>query len=218
WREVIAHHMTIGDLFSFTLYLGLVIAPVVQIVSIGTQLSEAFAGLERMREVLNEMREDAADPEKEPIAAIDGTVELRDVTFEYTPGVPVLRDIDLIAPAGKSIALVGPSGGGKSTLIGLVAAFQRPHAACGPRQSHRGPPAPTHPRRGHVVARQRERSADPGRPECADEGADDVRDRASALHDPQRRPDRGDRGRPRARARHARRADGAGRAVPGPVR
>ncbi len=125
-REVIAHHMTIGELFSFTLYLGLVIAPVVQIVSIGTQLSEAFAGLERMREVLNEMREDAADPEKEPIAAIDGTVELRDVTFEYTPGVPVLRDIDLIAPAGKSIALVGPSGGGKSTLIGLVAAFQRP--------------------------------------------------------------------------------------------
>jgi len=125
-REVIAHHMTIGELFSFTLYLGLVIAPVVQIGSIGTQLSEAFAGLERMREVLNEMREDAADPEKEPIAAIDGTVELRDVTFEYTSGVPVLRDIDLIAPAGKSIALVGPSGGGKSTLIGLVAAFQRP--------------------------------------------------------------------------------------------
>src|SRR6266513_976545 len=125
-REVIAHHMTIGELFSFTLYLGLVVAPVVQIVSIGTQLSEAFAGLERMREVLNEIREDADDPEKEPIAAIDGTVELRDVTFEYTPGVPVLRDIDLIAPAGKSIALVGPSGGGKSTLIGLVAAFQRP--------------------------------------------------------------------------------------------
>jgi subfamily B ATP-binding cassette protein MsbA len=125
-REVIAHHMTVGDLMSFTFFLGLVIAPVVQIVNIGTQLSEAFAGLERMREVLNETTEDAADPEKEPLAAVDGDIELRDVTFEYTPGVPVLRDVSLLAPAGKSIALVGPSGGGKSTLIGLVAAFQRP--------------------------------------------------------------------------------------------
>jgi subfamily B ATP-binding cassette protein MsbA len=125
-RAVIAHQMTIGDLISFTLFLGLVIAPVVQIVSIGTQLSEAFAGLERMREVLGETREDALDPQKTPIDKLDGTVELRDVTFEYTPGVPVLKDVSLIAPAGKSIALVGPSGGGKSTLIGLVAAFQRP--------------------------------------------------------------------------------------------
>jgi subfamily B ATP-binding cassette protein MsbA len=125
-REVIAHRMTIGDLISFTLFLGLVIAPVVQIVSIGTQLSEAFAGLERMREVLNETTEDALDPEKEPINTIHGTVELRGVTFEYTPGVPVLHDVSLVAPAGKSIALVGPSGGGKSTIIGLVAAFQKP--------------------------------------------------------------------------------------------
>src|SRR5438094_6837788 len=108
--------MTIGELFSFTLYLGLVVAPVIQIVNIGTQISEAFAGLERMREVLNEITEDALDPEKMPIGAIDGTVELRDVTFEYTPGVPVLHDVSLTAPAGKSIALVGPSGGGKSTL------------------------------------------------------------------------------------------------------
>jgi len=125
-RAVIAHQMTIGDLISFTLFLGLVIAPVVQIVSIGTQLSEAFAGLERMREVLGETREDALDPQKIPIDKLDGTVELRNVTFEYTPGVPVLNDVSLVAPAGKSIALVGPSGGGKSTLISLVAAFQRP--------------------------------------------------------------------------------------------
>jgi len=125
-REVLAGRMTIGSLMSFTFFLGLVIAPVIQIVNIGTQISEAFAGLERMREVLGEITEDALDPEKIPIASIDGTVELRDVTFEYTEGVPVLRDVSLIAPAGKSIALVGPSGGGKSTLIGLVAAFQRP--------------------------------------------------------------------------------------------
>jgi len=124
--EVMAHRMTLGSLFSFTLYLGLVIAPVVQIVSIGTQLSEAFAGLERMREVLGEITEDAGDPEKIPLRDIDGSVELRHVSFEYTPGVPVLRDVSLLAPAGTSLALVGPSGGGKSTLIGLVAAFHRP--------------------------------------------------------------------------------------------
>jgi ABC-type multidrug transport system fused ATPase/permease subunit len=125
-REVIAGRMTVGGLISFTLYLGLVIAPIIQIVSIGTQLSEAFAGLERLREVFGETPEDAEDPVKEPIPSIDGTIELRDVTFEYTPGVPVLKNVSLIAPAGKSIALVGPSGGGKSTLIGLVAAFMRP--------------------------------------------------------------------------------------------
>jgi len=125
-NEVMAHRMTLGSLFSFTLYLGLVIAPVVQIVSIGTQLSEAFAGLERMREVLGEITEDAGDPEKIPLRDIDGSVELRHVSFEYTPGVPVLRDVSLLAPAGTSLALVGPSGGGKSTLIGLVAAFHRP--------------------------------------------------------------------------------------------
>jgi len=125
-NAVIGGQMSSGDLVSFTLLLGLVIMPVVQIVNIGTQLSEAFAGLERMREVLGETREDALDPQKEPIAAIHGTVELRNVSFEYTAGVPVLHDVSIVAPAGKSIALVGPSGGGKSTLIGLVAAFQRP--------------------------------------------------------------------------------------------
>ncbi len=125
-REVIAGRMTIGGLISFTLYLALVVGPVVQIVSIGTQLSEAFAGLERMREVLGEKREDADDAAKKATADIEGAVEFRDVWFEYTKDVPVLKDINLIAPAGRSIALVGPSGGGKSTLISLIAAFHRP--------------------------------------------------------------------------------------------
>jgi len=124
--EVIAGRMTIGGLISFTLYLALVVGPVVQIVSIGTQLSEAFAGLERMREILGETREDAADPSKQPADYIEGDIELRDVSFEYTPGVPVLKNVNLRAPAGRSIALVGPSGSGKSTLISLVAAFHRP--------------------------------------------------------------------------------------------
>ncbi|HSY51339.1 MAG TPA: ABC transporter ATP-binding protein [Thermoanaerobaculia bacterium] len=131
-HEVIAHKtnalvgMTPGDLIAFTLYLALVIGPVVQIVSIGTQLSEAFAGLERMREVLGETREDEADDAKNATPDIAGSVEFRDVWFEYTAGVPVLKDINLMAPAGKSIALVGPSGSGKSTMISLIAAFHRP--------------------------------------------------------------------------------------------
>ena len=131
-HQVVAHiadptkGMSPGDLIAFTLYLALVIGPVVQIVSIGTQLSEAFAGLERMREVFGETREDEADSAKLPRAEIDGSVEFRDVSFEYTPGVPVLKNINLLAPAGKSIALVGPSGSGKSTMISLIAAFHRP--------------------------------------------------------------------------------------------
>jgi ABC-type multidrug transport system fused ATPase/permease subunit len=125
-REVLAGHMTVGGLISFTLYLGLVIAPVIQIVSIGTQLSEAFAGLERMREVLGEAPEDAEDASKPHVASIEGAVEFRDVTFAYTEGVPVLKGVSFSAPAGTSIALVGPSGSGKSTLISLVAAFHKP--------------------------------------------------------------------------------------------
>jgi ABC-type multidrug transport system fused ATPase/permease subunit len=125
-REVIAARMTMGDLVSFIVYLGLVIGPVAQIVAIGTQLSEAFAGLERMREILGETTEDVDDPKKTYTPDIRGDVEFRDVWFEYNEGVPVLKGISFTAPAGKSTALVGPSGSGKSTLIALVAAFNRP--------------------------------------------------------------------------------------------
>ena len=125
-REVIAGRMTIGDLITFTLYLGLVVGPVAQIVAIGTQLSEAFAGLERMREVMGLEREDASDPAKTPFSSMRGEVAFENVSFEYTPGTPVLRDVSFTAQAGTSIALVGPSGSGKSTLISLVAAFHRP--------------------------------------------------------------------------------------------
>src|SRR5581483_5972997 len=76
--------------------------------------------------VMSETREDAADADKQPVREIEGNVELRSVSFEYAPGVPVLKDINLLAPAGTSLALVGPSGSGKSTLISLVAAFHRP--------------------------------------------------------------------------------------------
>jgi ABC-type multidrug transport system fused ATPase/permease subunit len=125
-NDVLAHRMTIGSFFSFTLYLGLLVGPVVQMVSIGSQITEAFAGLERIREIRNELAEDAGDEKLEPLPPLAGRVEFRDVHFEYRVGVPVIRGVSFIAEPGTSTALVGSSGSGKSTVIGLVAAFYRP--------------------------------------------------------------------------------------------
>ena len=125
-NDILAGRMTIGAFVSYTLYLGLLVGPVVQIVSIGSQITEAFAGLERIREVRNELTEDADDLRRAPLGRIEGRVEFQDVTFEYEKDVPVLRGISFTAEPGTSTALVGPSGSGKSTMIGLVAAFYRP--------------------------------------------------------------------------------------------
>jgi ABC-type multidrug transport system fused ATPase/permease subunit len=124
--DMLAGRMTLGQFVSFTLYLALLVGPIVQVVSIGSQITEAFAGLERIREIRNETPEDADDATREGLARIEGRVEFRDVTFEYRPGVPVLHGISFTALPGTSTALVGPSGSGKSTIIGLVAAFYRP--------------------------------------------------------------------------------------------
>jgi subfamily B ATP-binding cassette protein MsbA len=104
----------------------MLVGPVVQMVSIGSQITEAFAGLERIREIRDESREDQGDAALEPLPRIVGNVEFDDVSFEYEEGVPVLKNVSLAARPGTSTALVGPSGAGKSTLIGLVAAFYRP--------------------------------------------------------------------------------------------
>jgi subfamily B ATP-binding cassette protein MsbA len=125
-NEVLAGRMTLGSFFSFTLYMGLLVGPVIQIVSIGSQITEAFAGLERIREIRNETPEDAADSTKRPLPRIVGHVEFRDVSFEYEAGVPVLKNVSFESAPGTSTALVGPSGSGKSTIIGLVAAFYTP--------------------------------------------------------------------------------------------
>ncbi|HXM71229.1 MAG TPA: ABC transporter ATP-binding protein [Thermoanaerobaculia bacterium] len=125
-RDILLGRMSMGDFFAFTLYLGMMVGPVVQIVNIGSQLTEAFAGLERIREIRNETSEVAGDAARRPVESVRGTVEFRDVQFEYQTGVPVLRGVSFRADPGTSTALVGPSGSGKSTLISLVAAFHRP--------------------------------------------------------------------------------------------
>jgi ABC-type multidrug transport system fused ATPase/permease subunit len=125
-RAILAQQMTIGDFITYILFTGLMAAPVVQIASIGTQISEAFAGLDRIRELLQTPTEDEDDRTRAQLGAIRGEVIFDDVSFEYNPGVPVLKQVSFRAPAGTTTALVGSSGSGKSTLISLVMAFNRP--------------------------------------------------------------------------------------------
>jgi subfamily B ATP-binding cassette protein MsbA len=125
-RAILAGRMTIGDFLNYILFTGMLAAPVVQIASIGTQISEAFAGLDRIRELMQMSTEDDQDASKALLGEIAGEVAFEDVTFEYVPGTPVLKHVAFRAPAGTTTALVGSSGSGKSTLISLVMAFNRP--------------------------------------------------------------------------------------------
>ncbi|MDX1568635.1 MAG: ATP-binding cassette domain-containing protein, partial [Longimicrobiales bacterium] len=117
---------TLGDMIMYVFFVGMMVAPLVQIASIGTQISEAFAGLDRIREIRETLREDAEDGGRGKVGSLRGDVEFRDVTFGYDPDDPVLIDVSLHAAPGTTTALVGPSGAGKSTLINLVMAFHRP--------------------------------------------------------------------------------------------
>jgi subfamily B ATP-binding cassette protein MsbA len=125
-RSILAGQMTTGELFSYVLYVGVMVAPLVQISSIGTQVTEAFAGLDRIHELRAVRTEDDEDAQREAIPDLAGDVKFENVSFEYKPDTPVLKGISFHAPAGTTTALVGPSGSGKSTLIGLVMAFYRP--------------------------------------------------------------------------------------------
>jgi subfamily B ATP-binding cassette protein MsbA len=124
-RSILSGAMTLGDFIMYLLFVGLVAAPLVQIASIGTQVSEAFAGLDRIREIRSMATEGQKDQTKRPLESLRGDVRFEHVGFEYTPGVPVLRDVSFESPAGSTTALVGSSGSGKSTLISLVMAFNQ---------------------------------------------------------------------------------------------
>ena len=125
-RAALAGEMTPGELITFTFLVGMMVAPLVNIASIGTQITDAFAGLDRIRELRDVLPEDADDEAREPLGEIRGAVEFHDVSFAYREGAPVLQDVTFDAPAGTTTALVGPSGAGKSTLISLIMAFHYP--------------------------------------------------------------------------------------------
>jgi ABC-type multidrug transport system fused ATPase/permease subunit len=125
-RAILDGRMTLGDFVMYVFFVGLVATPLIGIASIGTQITEAFAGLDRIHELRRMTTEDAQDAERAPLPAVRGDVAFEHVTFAYKPDVPVLKDVSFRAPAGSTTALVGSSGSGKSTLIGLVLAFNRP--------------------------------------------------------------------------------------------
>ena len=125
-RAVSRGEMTLGDLVSYIFFVGLVSFPVVQMASIGTQITEAFAGLDRIREIFATPTEDEDDAQRHALDHVDGDVAFDHVWFEYREGIPVLKDVTFTAKAGTTTALVGSSGSGKSTLISLILAFNRP--------------------------------------------------------------------------------------------
>ena len=127
-RQILAGKLTLGGYLTYIMFLGYLAAPLFQVVGIGTQLSEALAGLERTREVLDEAPENEDPRRTLSLERIEGRVEFRDVSFGYSPDKPVLHQISFEALPGTLTALVGSSGSGKSTIISLLAAFHSPQS------------------------------------------------------------------------------------------
>ncbi|HET9741343.1 MAG TPA: ABC transporter ATP-binding protein [Terriglobales bacterium] len=127
-KQIIAGTLTLGGFFTYTMFMGFLIAPVLQVVNIGTQITEALAGLERVREVLNENPEDVDPQRTVEFSEIVGNVEFENVSFAYEQGKEVLHEISFRSSPGTVTALVGPSGSGKSTIIGLISAFYKPQS------------------------------------------------------------------------------------------
>jgi len=125
-RQVAAHRMQVGDFVMYTALLAFMIAPVIQIVNIGTQISEALAGLERTRQILNEKPEDEDPRRVVSLPPIKGHVQFENVFFAYEENKPVLHGVSFDSRPGTVTALVGSSGSGKSTIIGLITAFHSP--------------------------------------------------------------------------------------------
>jgi subfamily B ATP-binding cassette protein MsbA len=124
--SVLHGHWTVGDYFQYNISLAFMIAPVFQVVNIGTQLTEAFAGLDRTSEIMAELEENQIPGRSTKIPPIEGNVRFENVEFAYEVDKPVLHGIDFTAQSGSVTALVGSSGSGKSTIISLVCAFHTP--------------------------------------------------------------------------------------------
>ena len=125
-HKILGGTMTLGTFFAFNIFLGLLVAPVFQIVAIGTQITEAITGLERTREILTEKLEDDEPGRTQTLDRVNGLVEMENVSFAYDTRKEVLHDVSFRSEPGTVTALVGPSGAGKSTIIGLIAAFYVP--------------------------------------------------------------------------------------------
>jgi len=123
---IIGGTMTFGEFLSFTLYLGFLIAPIVQMSNIGSQLTESFAGLDRTEEIMNMKPEDDPEVRTKILNNLKGDISFKNVSFSYEEGNEVIKDISFEAPSGSVIALVGSSGSGKSTIAGLAATFLNP--------------------------------------------------------------------------------------------
>jgi subfamily B ATP-binding cassette protein MsbA len=125
-QQILAGELSAAAAVQYVFFTGLLVMPVVQIASISTQISEAFAGLDRIREIKRMATENEGDESRQRVTEINGDVVFENVVFEYNPGVPVLKGVSFRAAPGTTTALVGSSGSGKSTVIGLVMAFHRP--------------------------------------------------------------------------------------------
>ena len=123
---IMKNTMTYGEFVSFTLFLGFMIAPIVQMSNIGSQLTEAFAGLDRTQELMAIPEENDLETRTLALAKIEGNVSFKNISFSYDDKTKVLHDISFEAPKGSVTALVGSSGSGKSTIAGLATAFLNP--------------------------------------------------------------------------------------------
>ena len=124
--KIMTGELTVGDFLSFTLLLGFMIAPIVQMSNIGSQLTEALAGLDRTEELMNMEAEEDDENRTIELETILGNIKFDDVSFSYEEGKEVLNNISFDVPKGSVTALVGSSGSGKSTIAGLSATFLKP--------------------------------------------------------------------------------------------
>ncbi len=125
-NAVMAGSMTIGELFMYIFFTGLMAFPIIELTSIGTQITDAFAGLDRIREILDKTTEDEEDAIRQALPNIEGRITFKNVFFEYEENAAVLEGISFHSPAGTTTALVGSSGSGKSTILSLVLNFIQP--------------------------------------------------------------------------------------------